>query len=117
MATLDRLAPGRMRARTDAESPQLLVVAEHFDEGWRATLDGGDAKVVRADLPRSRFRSRAGVTSSSWSTGRHTSEPAWCSPAPALGRCWRFTSSGDARAERTAAQRTNPARLNERVGV
>lgn len=44
----ERLAPERMVAR--AQGPGLLVVGEHFDPGWRATIDGRPARVVEADL-------------------------------------------------------------------
>ena len=39
----------RLRAPTRA-APSLLVVAEHYDKGWRATLDGKPAQTVQADL-------------------------------------------------------------------
>lgn len=47
---LQRPGPSEMRAETDAPAPQLLVVAEHFDPGWRALLDGAPAPVLQADL-------------------------------------------------------------------
>ncbi|HUJ27454.1 MAG TPA: hypothetical protein VLW85_15625 [Myxococcales bacterium] len=47
---LQRLEAPAMRAETDAPAPQLLIVAEHFDTGWRAWVDGMPAAVLRADL-------------------------------------------------------------------
>ena len=47
-AEWQRTAPGRMSVR--AQGPGLLVIGEHFDSGWRATIDGRPAPVVEADL-------------------------------------------------------------------
>jgi len=47
-ARLERGSPERMRIR--ATGPGLLVVAEHFDPGWRASIDGADAPVLETDL-------------------------------------------------------------------
>ncbi len=34
----------------DAPAPALLVISEHFDPGWRATVDGRPAPVLEVDL-------------------------------------------------------------------
>ena len=47
-AQLERTSPERMAVR--ARGPGLLVVGEHFDPGWRATVNGRAAPVVEADL-------------------------------------------------------------------
>jgi hypothetical protein len=47
-AQWQRTAPGRMLV--SARGPGLLVVGEHFDAGWRATIDGRPAPVVETDL-------------------------------------------------------------------
>jgi hypothetical protein len=44
----ERTSPGRLTVH--ARGPGLLVVGEHFDPGWRATVDGAAAPVVEADL-------------------------------------------------------------------
>jgi len=47
-AVLERPSPERMRVH--AEGPGLLVIAEHFDPGWRASVNGAEAPVLQADL-------------------------------------------------------------------
>ncbi|HYY52532.1 MAG TPA: hypothetical protein VE755_06655, partial [Myxococcales bacterium] len=47
-ADWERPAPDRMRVR--AQGPGLLVIGEHFDAGWRASIDGRPAPVVETDL-------------------------------------------------------------------
>lgn len=42
-------APGRVRARTTCNAPCWLVLTETFAPGWRATVDGRPAPVLRAD--------------------------------------------------------------------
>ena len=49
-ATTARPLPARIEVRTAADAATLLVVAEHFDEGWRAEVDGAPAPVLQADL-------------------------------------------------------------------
>jgi hypothetical protein len=46
-ADVVRFAPGLIEAR--AEGPGLLVVAESWDPGWRAALDGRPAPLLRAN--------------------------------------------------------------------
>ncbi len=47
---LQRPSTGEIAISSAAPRPALLVVSEHFDEGWQATIDGADAKVLRTDL-------------------------------------------------------------------
>ena len=49
-AVLERPAADLLRARTDSPAPALLVIAEHYDPGWRAAIDGAPARAVQADL-------------------------------------------------------------------
>jgi hypothetical protein len=49
-AQLARVSPREIAVHTDAPSRQLLVVAEHFDPGWRATIDDAPADAVQVDL-------------------------------------------------------------------
>jgi hypothetical protein len=47
-AEWERIAPDRMVVH--ARGPGMLVIGEHFDPGWRATIDGRPAKVAEVDL-------------------------------------------------------------------
>jgi hypothetical protein len=47
-AELERSSPERMTVR--ASGPGLLVVGEHFDPGWRASIGGRDTAVFEANL-------------------------------------------------------------------
>jgi hypothetical protein len=47
---LTRSAADRMLAQTNSPKASLLVVSEHYDKGWRATIDGKPAEVIQADL-------------------------------------------------------------------
>jgi hypothetical protein len=47
-ASLQRLSPERMRV--EARGPGLLIVGEHFDPGWRATVNGRAVPVLQGDL-------------------------------------------------------------------
>lgn len=40
----------RVAIEVDAARPTLLVVADAYDAGWRASVDGGDVPVIRADV-------------------------------------------------------------------
>jgi len=40
----------RQRLETTSTSPALLVLADAYDPGWRATVDGAPARVVRANF-------------------------------------------------------------------
>jgi hypothetical protein len=39
--------PGRLSIRTDTRSAQMLVVAESYHPGWKATIDGSPGQVYR----------------------------------------------------------------------
>jgi Bacterial membrane protein YfhO len=41
--------PARLALETKASVPAVLVLFESFEKGWRATVDGSDAPVLRAD--------------------------------------------------------------------
>lgn len=45
-----RLAPDRVTLDVDASAPGFVVLADAFDPGWRATVDGLPARVRRANL-------------------------------------------------------------------
>jgi len=47
-AEWERLSPERMRVR--AQGPGLLVIGEHFDAGWRATIEGRRAPTAEVNL-------------------------------------------------------------------
>ncbi len=47
-ASLERISAEHLRVR--ARGPGLLVVGEHFDPGWAATVDGKRLPVLQADL-------------------------------------------------------------------
>lgn len=41
--------PDSIEVRFHASGPGLLVLADNFDKGWRATLDGAPAQIIRAN--------------------------------------------------------------------
>ena len=47
-ATLTRPRPGEIRIVSDASAPTVLVVTEGWDPGWRASVDGVERPVHRA---------------------------------------------------------------------
>jgi hypothetical protein len=47
VASLVQDRPGRIEVRTAAPSTQLLIVADSWQRGWEATVDGQPARVVR----------------------------------------------------------------------
>jgi hypothetical protein len=57
---LTRPAPERMELSAAPARASLLVVGEHFDPGWSATLDGAPAPVLQADLAALAVRVPAG---------------------------------------------------------
>ncbi len=58
-------APERVRVEAVAAAPATLVVNDAFWPGWRATLDGAEVPIRRAD---------AVVRAVSWPAGRHVLE-------------------------------------------
>ena len=42
--------PGRIEIQTSADTPQLLVLAERFSGGWKATVDGTPIPMLRAEI-------------------------------------------------------------------
>lgn len=47
--TFVRWSPGDVTLRCSAGEPGVAVLAEQFSPGWRATVDGRDARVLRAN--------------------------------------------------------------------
>jgi hypothetical protein len=47
---LQELSPERTRLELDAPHEGFLLTSTHFDPGWRATIDGASAPMLRADL-------------------------------------------------------------------
>jgi hypothetical protein len=45
-----RVAPDRVTLETDTSAPGFVVLADAFDPGWRATVDGQPAAVHRANV-------------------------------------------------------------------
>jgi hypothetical protein len=45
-----RLAPDRVSLGVQASSPGFVVLADAFDPGWRATLDGQEVPILRANV-------------------------------------------------------------------
>ena len=48
--SLERPAANAIRARFSASARSVLIVAEHYDSGWHATLDGAPTEVLQANL-------------------------------------------------------------------
>jgi hypothetical protein len=48
-AVIDRLAEGRFELTVETSSPGLVVLSELHHPEWQATVDGADARVLRAD--------------------------------------------------------------------
>jgi hypothetical protein len=48
--TLTRYSPRRQQARCQATREALAVFVEQYDPGWRATVDGHPAEIVRANF-------------------------------------------------------------------
>ncbi len=42
--------PGRIEIQTSADRPQVLVLAERFSGGWKATVDGIPISILRAEI-------------------------------------------------------------------
>jgi hypothetical protein len=50
MVPVVRPGPARMSLEADPAGPSLLVVAEHFEAGWHARIDGQETEVLQVDL-------------------------------------------------------------------
>lgn len=48
-ATIASYTPNVISIRTESEVPKLLFLSDTFDPGWKATVDGKPATVLRAD--------------------------------------------------------------------
>jgi hypothetical protein len=48
-AAIGRDLPGAIEIAVDAPTRQLLVVSESFHPGWRAAVDGGEARLLRVN--------------------------------------------------------------------
>ncbi|MBI3932200.1 MAG: YfhO family protein [Acidobacteria bacterium] len=70
------LKPDRVTLEADLESDGLVVLADAFDPGWRASVDGRDVPLLRANLA---FRAVA------VSAGRHVVEMAYRPRSVAAG--------------------------------
>ena len=46
---IERLVPGRYEFRVENEGPVVVRVAEKYDPGWKATVNGKPAEVLRVD--------------------------------------------------------------------
>lgn len=43
-------SPNQVKINTDTSSDEILVLADQYDEGWKAKIDGSDTKISRANL-------------------------------------------------------------------
>lgn len=48
--TIEEYTPNKVRIKTKTSSPQILVLADQYDDGWKAEIDGKKAKVAKANL-------------------------------------------------------------------
>lgn len=48
-AVIERKQPSHFIVRTQSRQPALLVVSENFNPGWKATVDGSESRVIRAN--------------------------------------------------------------------
>lgn len=49
-ATITRYQPNAVVVRVDARHPAYLVLADRYEEGWRAWVDGQEAPILRANV-------------------------------------------------------------------
>ena len=82
-ARLLREQNGRLAIETDAAAPRLLVVADSFHPGWRATVDGQPARVLPV------YGDFLGCVVPA---GRHTVQLAFEPDSLRIG--WRVTAAG-----------------------
>jgi hypothetical protein len=47
---IEELRPDRVRLQADLNAPGYVVLVDGYDPGWRATIDGREAPVLRANL-------------------------------------------------------------------
>jgi uncharacterized membrane protein YfhO len=61
-ADFQRLTPEHIRVRVTAPTDGVLVLSEHYYyPGWRAFVDGGETKILRANVAMSAVALRAGA--------------------------------------------------------
>jgi hypothetical protein len=86
----------RVRLEVDARRPALVVLADTWDPGWRATVDGRPAEVLRANVT-----FRAVVVPA----GHHLVEMVYRPPAASVGLAVSLASLGAALAGLVASRR------------
>ncbi len=60
--SFERPAPNRIRVEVEAATPGYLVIHEQFYPGWRASVNGASAKLLRADHVYQAVRVPAGAS-------------------------------------------------------
>lgn len=49
-ADIIEFTPNQVNIRTQTQKDEILILADQFDEGWKAKIDGQDTKIARANL-------------------------------------------------------------------
>ncbi len=49
-ATITAYSPNTVKVKTITNHNEVLILADQFDEGWKAKVDGKDAQITRANL-------------------------------------------------------------------
>lgn len=49
-AEITSYTPNQVKIKTETSHDEILVLADQFDEGWKATIDGADSKISPANL-------------------------------------------------------------------